>query len=113
MLVLQRRQPIALVLPLVFGVADADTCLVEQIDGKGGDLAPSQRTAAQVNIHLGAQLGQSFGERQKAAVLSIVAYFRPVRVIDVLLAALLVTPRDLDMPMRDRRISRPQSKLGE
>ena len=41
MLVLQGRQTIALVLALIFGVADADACLIQQVYGKSCDFVPS------------------------------------------------------------------------
>jgi hypothetical protein len=100
MAIAQCRQPEALVLLGVFVVADAEQSQLHHAYNGSQHALARQPRSFQIFLDTRADQRQHARESKQLAVLGVVAYFAPARMIPILFASTLIATRRLQMPIR-------------
>jgi hypothetical protein len=98
--VLQRGDAIAVVLPGVIIVANADERRIQQVDNSGHDLFARQAAQRDVLAHLGPNVWESVGKRDQMLVLGAFPRLTKTWMIAVLLTSPGVAAGGLDVAVR-------------
>ena len=102
MLVLKRRQAVALILLSVLVAADPDQCGFQQPHNCGQDFLSWQAFECQVIADLFTDSRQALSESQHMMIFRALAHLSEARVISILFASLCIAPGCLDVPVRSR-----------
>lgn len=100
--VLERRQPVALILFCVVGVADADHGRFQQSHDCREHLLARQTAKAEMFVDFAADLGKRLRELEHMLIFCAVAHFAEACVISVLLSAPGIATRGLDVTIGTR-----------
>jgi len=96
-MVLERREAKAFVLPRILGITDARQGALHQSHDGSQNFFTRQARSSQVSINLSADCRQSTPEDKHVLELRVVSYASPSRMIAILFAAARVAPSGLDM----------------
>jgi len=98
--VAERGQPEAAIQPRIVGIADPDERGIEKVNDGRDDLPEGQAGTSHIALHAASDRRQRMGEVEDVLVFRGVADLEEIRMVAVLLAALRITARGLDVAVR-------------